>query len=437
VWDLLDAESLPFDPGLNAEIEANCEAFGLAAGCVGPDPEKLLYIGTLSTFSPAPVPTITGTTVVGETLDANTGSWKQTAPEPDVNPSLRFQWNRSAVAIDGATASSYTLTPEDVGHELSVTVTANAPSFSSTATTSDSTATVTAVLSAPSNLVVTAGPGSIGLVWDDPTQADGAIINYVIQYRWVNRSTYTTFADGVSASPTAMITGLRPTYSYYVRVAAETATGIGEYSPATLVKTLDAVVGAPTATSTISALNNVQLSWTAPTVDSAAGAIYDYLIRYRVTGTTRWLTFADEAGTATTVTVDSLTKAKSYDFSIQARTPYRLGTAAIVTGSTLNGVASAPTGLTTTATTATTLVLRWVAPSTTNGGVITDYIVRYRVAGTSTWSTFADGKRTATTATISRLVRNKSYDVEVKAVTLVGSTELTGAAVTARFATRR
>jgi subtilisin family serine protease len=344
VWAKLAVAATPFDPGLNDDIEANCEGFGLDPDCVGADPEKLLYAGLFPTDSTVPVPT---------------------------------------------------------------------------------------------GLVATPGAGTIGLTWSALDETNGPIIDYVIQYRWTNQSTYTTFDDGISVSRDVTITRLRPAYAHSVRVAAQTASGVGAFSADTLVSTLDVSVGAPTTVSATSGLTTVQLRWTAPTISSAAGTINDYLISYRVAGTTSWSIFADGTSVATTATVRSLSRGKSYDFSVKATIPYREGTAAVLRGSTLTGIATAPTALATSSTTTTSLALRWVAPSKTNGGVITDYIVRYRVAGTTTWLTFADGKRTATTATITRLVRNKSYNVEVKAVTLAGSTALNGATVTGRFATRR
>lgn len=63
-----------------------------------------------------PTPKITGTAKVGATLTANPGIW---SPAP-VN--LRYQWYRSGAAITGATASSYSILPADVGSTFTVRV---------------------------------------------------------------------------------------------------------------------------------------------------------------------------------------------------------------------------------------------------------------------------------------------------------------------------
>jgi cellulose 1,4-beta-cellobiosidase len=81
---------------------------------------------------------------------------------------------------------------------------------------------------------------------------------------------------------------------------------------------------------------------------------------------------------------------------------------------------SAPTGLTATAGN-TQVSLSWTAPY--NGGAaITDYIVQYRTtAGPGTWTTFADGTSTATTATVTGLTNGTGYDFHVAAVNSIGT----------------
>ena len=60
--------------------------------------------------------TITGTAQYGQQLTADY------APVNDEEVS--YQWNRDGQPIDGATGSTYTLTAEDIGQEITVTATA-------------------------------------------------------------------------------------------------------------------------------------------------------------------------------------------------------------------------------------------------------------------------------------------------------------------------
>lgn len=76
-------------------------------------------------------PAISGTPAVGLTLTASNGTWSA----PDVKTG--YQWTRDGAAIAGATTSSYLVTPDDVGHQLSVTVSATKPGYADGAAASD------------------------------------------------------------------------------------------------------------------------------------------------------------------------------------------------------------------------------------------------------------------------------------------------------------
>ena len=64
-------------------------------------------------------PAVSGTTHVGSTLTASTGTWTGTAPI-----SYTYQWKRDGIDIASATSSSYLLVLADEGAEVSVVVTA-------------------------------------------------------------------------------------------------------------------------------------------------------------------------------------------------------------------------------------------------------------------------------------------------------------------------
>ena len=75
------------------------------------------------TFATPPVPTITGTKTVGQTLTANRGTWTTAAD------TYTYTWSRASVAkgpyvaISGATTATYTLQSADLGKFIKVTVT--------------------------------------------------------------------------------------------------------------------------------------------------------------------------------------------------------------------------------------------------------------------------------------------------------------------------
>jgi hypothetical protein len=113
------------------------------------------------TFATPPVPTITGTTTVGQTLTANAGTWSPTTD------SYTYVWSSSATAtgvyapISGATSRTYELTSLDRGKFVKVTVTGVKAGFTSATSLSAATTVVVAGPSGGTTLTVTnSGAGS-------------------------------------------------------------------------------------------------------------------------------------------------------------------------------------------------------------------------------------------------------------------------------------
>ncbi|WP_207949281.1 fibronectin type III domain-containing protein, partial [Microcella frigidaquae] len=424
-----------FDPGLNQDIYDYCFNSSDYEFCyypyMGEDPTKYLNATLLPVFNPQPVPTITGSPVGASTLTATVGSWLQTSPEPDVDPPLTYQWKRSGTAIPGATGLEYTLTPADVGKTITFTVTGNVQGYSTLAKTSTPTAVVTRpALTAPQALSVTPRPRQLDLAWEAPAETGGTISDYVIQYRSTATSTYTTLSDGVSTLTSATITGLKGGSSYYVRVAAKDEFGTSAYTPAVLVKALTGVTTAPTGLAATPAPRSIQLNWSAPSTLNG-GTVTDYIVRYRVTGTTTWKTFSDGVSTNTTATVTGLSGSRSYEFAVQARTAFGTSSSATIKKSTLSGLPTRPATLTATAS-RTSMELVWGLPDTTNGGGdVTAYVVKVRRSGTTTWTTVATTASDASSITVPNLARGVSYEFSVAAKTTYG----TGSAATLKKST--
>ena len=69
----------------------------------------------------------------------------------------------------------------------------------------------------------------------------------------------------------------------------------------------------------------------------------------------------------------------------------------------------------------TEISLSWSAPADNGGSSITDYLVEYKLTSEpTTWSTFADGT-TTTSATVTGLTNDLSYDFRVSAVNAFGT----------------
>jgi uncharacterized repeat protein (TIGR01451 family) len=169
-------------------------------------------------------PSITGTTMVGQVLTANSGTWTGTP-----TPTLTYQWQRcdangaNCVAIPGATAATYALTTADLGSRLKVVVTGTNASGSASATSAPS-AIVTALSTVPTNLqpprilgtpevgqVLTADPGSwsgtpapsFGYQW----QRCDASGNNCVDIAGATGNTYTLTADDLGHTLRVVVTG--------------------------------------------------------------------------------------------------------------------------------------------------------------------------------------------------------------------------------------
>jgi GH25 family lysozyme M1 (1,4-beta-N-acetylmuramidase) len=106
-------------------------------------------------------PAISGNATAGQTLTSSVGGWSG-APT-----SFAYQWQRctpQCTAIVGATTSSYTLSPGDIGATVSLVVTATGRGGSTSATTASTGAVAAAPLPAPSSGSGVANGGAAGAV---------------------------------------------------------------------------------------------------------------------------------------------------------------------------------------------------------------------------------------------------------------------------------
>jgi hypothetical protein len=172
-------------------------------------------------FSPAPTPTIAGTTRVGQTLTATAGTWGPVAP------TLAYQWRRDTVAIDGATARTYQLTALDVGTNITVDVSATAPGFTSSTATSVATDDIAQGVLNPAptpTITGTMGVGSTATA-SPGTWGPGSVS---LAYRWkrngtnitdATSSTYTIVGADFGASITVEVTATLAGYATLVKTS--------------------------------------------------------------------------------------------------------------------------------------------------------------------------------------------------------------------------
>ena len=213
---------------------------------------------TSSAPSDTTAPTISGEAVVGSTLTADPGSWT------DPSATFSYAWQRcdatgACTTIDGASTATYTLTSDDLGDTISVSVTATNAGGQNTATSAATAPIGPATSSAPSDTTapnisgeavvgstLTADPGS----WTDPS----ATFSYAWQ-RCDATGACTTIAGASTATYTPTSDDLGDTISVSV-----TATNAGGQNTATSAAT------APIGPATSSAPSNT----TAPSISGEA-----------------------------------------------------------------------------------------------------------------------------------------------------------------------
>lgn len=100
-------------------------------------------------------PTISGSGVFGETLQASSPAWSPVA-------NLSWQWLRNGEAITGATGTNYRLGVDDIGATIRVAVTATLDGYNSQTLNSDPVATIAAANFTGSDAITVSGDHAVG-----------------------------------------------------------------------------------------------------------------------------------------------------------------------------------------------------------------------------------------------------------------------------------
>ena len=275
--------------------------------------------------------------------------------------------------------------------------------------------------SVPTSLTAVGGVTQASLAWIAPTQSGGAeVTDYVVEYSSNSGSTWTVFADGVSTSTAATVTGLTNGTTYQFRVKAVSSGGTSEAS-----STATAIVGVPSAPTSLSATPlglSVRLSWTAPT-QNGGSAITDYVAQFSADSGATWSTFSDSISTSTTTTVTGLTNGLTYQLRVSAVNS--VGTSAyssvVIAVPWAASLPSAPLDLAIASYGLNQVGLSWTIPATNGGATITDYLIEYSSSSGSTWTTFIDLVTSSRSATVTDLVSGSSYIFRVSARNSAGT----------------
>lgn len=201
------------------------------------------------------------------------------------------------------------------GTSYTFTVTAT-NNFGSTTSAPSSAVTPAVPPSTPGAPTPTRGDTQVSLTWTAPSNGGSAITDYLVQYSSDSGSNWTPFADGTSATTSAIVTGLTNGTSYVFRIAAVNAAGTSSYSSASTAVIPAGVPVAPGAPTPTAGNASVSLSWTAPSNNGSA--ITDYKIYYATSENGTYTLFSDTVTTTASVAVTGLTNGTAYYFKVAA-----------------------------------------------------------------------------------------------------------------------
>jgi len=136
----------------------------------------------------APMLAVVGNPTLGSTLQAKAISW-------DFSSTISYQWLRDGSEIDNAQESLYTITAPDLGHTVSLQVSANKPNFTSAVTNSQNYS----ISNPKAAAAAITGAGKVGAALTATPKANDSI---AVQYRWYRAGKLITGANTDTYTPT-------------------------------------------------------------------------------------------------------------------------------------------------------------------------------------------------------------------------------------------
>ena len=328
-------------------------------------------------------------------------------------------WTRFPRVASSATTANVTGLTNGTNYLFRVTA-VNAAGIGPASNTSDPVMPVT-VPTVPFDVVAVGGDKQARLTWNAPVSNGGLpVIDYILEYRAAGAATWTTFADGVSPLTSGTVTGLINGVTYTFQVTAKNSFGSSAASAVTspvVVLGLPGTVSALVATAGVRA--EVHLAWTPPT-ETGGVALTDYRIEYRKNTDTVWTSYPHTASPAAGIVINGLSTGSTYVFRVSAVNPLGAGPASAISNAvTVIAAPTQPTGVVAKAGDK-VVNLSWIAPLTSNGSPITDYVIEVRKATEATWTVYADGVSAATTAIVANLGNGTGYAFRVTAKNAAG-----------------
>jgi subtilisin family serine protease len=300
-------------------------------------------------------------------------------------------------------------------------------------TGADGTAVVTPIAptvpTAPRSLAVTVNYNSASLYWSTPIATGGStILGYLVEYSVDGGATWTRRPLLSAFTRSTAITGLAGGTSHQFRVLAVNAIG---NSPSSNVVTMTpiafAVPSAPTSMTGFISGTSAYLSWGSP-VSNGGTAVTSYDVWRSTDAGATWVVVATRSNFSRSVRIDALTPGVTNSFRVTARNAVGSSVPSNVITLSLAavGLPMPPSSVTASAN-FTTVNVSW-SGARTSSTPITDYIVEFSTNAGSSWSVFADGVSTATSASLPNMAANVTVFVRIRSVNSFGQSAPSGSA---------
>ncbi|XP_076852894.1 protein sidekick-2 isoform X2 [Brachyhypopomus gauderio] len=272
---------------------------------------------------------------------------------------------------------------------------------------------------------------SVRLIWQPPTQPNGIILAYQITYRRNSSNSNSATVDVLSPSARQYTaTGLKPEIVYVFRLTAQTRKGWGEASEALVVTTEKRAHPQPPSCPLVPQeevqARSVLLSWE-PGSDGLSPIRY-YTVQYKELPTNNWTVHsASVKHEASSYVVDKLRPFTSYQFRVKATndigdSEYSEESEAITT--LQDAPDKAPTILSVTPHTTTSVLVRWKPPPEEQiNGILLGFRVRYRELHYDRLRGFTVrtvNHPTANWAELTDLSKHKRYEIRLSVYNAVG-----------------
>ncbi|KAM8836507.1 protein sidekick-2 isoform 4-T4 [Spinachia spinachia] len=290
---------------------------------------------------------------------------------------------------------------------------------------------------------------SVRLIWQSPSQPNGIILAYQITYHLNSSTSNTPTVDVLIPSARQYtVSGLRPESVYVFRIKAQTRKGWGEAAEALVVTTEKRARPQPTSRPMVPQKDvrarQVLLSWE-PGSDGLSPVRY-YTVQLRELPENNWTVHsASVHHEATSYVVSRLKPFTSYQFRVKATndigdSEYSEESEAITT--LQDAPDEAPTILSVTPHTTTSVLIRWQHPSEEKtNGILLGFRIRYRelvydrlrsyshhpINSMSTWGELAApysvqnlSDSTLTQHELDKLSKHKRYEIRMSVYNAVG-----------------